>query len=210
MARHSPVDRDAARPAEVEFNRSLDRLRALLGAAYERNEADKRALIDQARHWATAEDSTGAIDGVKQPAGAAGRTPAPPRASTSRPCGTEFRALCDTVFQRREQAYAAQASALVGAARPRPSRCATQVEQAARAADAERAVAKARSAQWRAAFEALGELPSADARALRDRFERALARYEAHLAQQGQQDAEAALVEPARGRDGRSARTRAP
>jgi hypothetical protein len=190
--RHSPVDRDAARPAEAEFSRSLDRLRALLGAAYERNEADKRALIDQARQWATAADATGAIDGVKQ-LQARWKATGPASREHAEALWSEFRGLCDTVFQRREQAYAAQASALAGSKAQALALC-EQVEQAAAAADAERAVVKARLGEWRAAFEALGELPSGDARALRDRFERALARYEARLAQQGQRDAEAAVA----------------
>ncbi len=43
--------------------------------------------------------------------------------------------------------------------------------------------------QWRTEFEALGELPRGDQRALRDRFERALERCQAALAGQRQRDA---------------------
>ena len=35
---HGPVDRDAGRAVEIEFNQSLDRLRAILNGWYERND----------------------------------------------------------------------------------------------------------------------------------------------------------------------------
>jgi hypothetical protein len=187
---HSPVDRDAARALETEFNRSMDRLRGLLTAWHDRNEADKQSLIAQAKHCAALEDTTRAIDGVKR-LQTLWKETGPASHERAQALWDEFRAQCDAIFQRREQAFAAQAAALAGAKASAVALC-TEVEQAAAAA--ERAAAKARIAQWRGAFDALGELPAADGRGLRDRFERALGRYEARLAEQGERDAETAVA----------------
>jgi hypothetical protein len=76
-----------------------------------------------------------------------------------------------------------------------------EVEQAAGDAAADRLPGHAKVAEWHAAFDAVGELPRADARNLRDRFQRAISRYEEALARQDSRDTEAAesnLLEAAR------------
>jgi hypothetical protein len=196
---HSPVDRDTGRSVEIEFHRSMDRLRKLLNAWYERNEAEKRSLITQARHLSTAEDTIQAIDGVKR-LHSLWKETGPVSRDQGQALWDEFRALCDGVYQRREQAYALYAAGLEAAKASAVALC-ERIEQAGSASPAERPAAGGSIQEWRAAFEGLGELPRADARGLRDRFERAVARYEAGLAQQGLRDAEAAesnLFEAAR------------
>jgi hypothetical protein len=196
---HSPVDRDASRPAEIEFQQSMDRLRAMLNGWYERNEAAKKSLIAQARHLSTVEDTTAAIDGVKRLNVLWKETGPVPR-EQSQALWDEFRSLCDAVFQRREQAYA-QYSAGLEAAKAQAVALCEQVEQAAGDAAADRIPGHAKVVEWHAAFEALGELPRADARNLRDRFQRAVSRYEDGLTRQDSRDAEAAesnLFEAAR------------
>ena len=196
---HSPVDRDASRPAEIEFQQAMDRLRAMLSAWYERNEAAKKSLITQARHLSTLDDTTQAIDSVKRLNVLWKETGPVPR-DRSQALWDEFRSLCDAVFQRREQAYT-QHSAALEAARMQAVALCEQVEQAAGDAAADRLPGHAKVAEWHAAFDALGELPRADARNLRDRFQRAVSRYEEGLARQDSRDAEASesnLLEAAR------------
>ena len=187
---HSPVDRDASRPAEIEFQQAMDRLRTMLNAWYERNEADKRSLIAQARHLSTMEDTAQAIDGVKRLNVLWKETGPVPR-EQSQALWDEFRSLCDALFQRREQAYT-QYSAALEAAKTQAVALCEQVEQAAGDSAEDRLPGHAKVAEWHAAFEALGELPRADARNLRDRFQRAVSRYEDGLARQDSRDAEAA------------------
>ena len=187
---HSPVDRDAARAAEAEFNRSMSRLRKILNAWYDANESDKKALIAQAQQLTTLDDPGVAIDGVKR-LQLQWKDTGPASRDQAERLWEEFRAQCDAVFKKREQAYAAQSAALEAAKAKAVALC-DEIERIAAPA-AERAAAKAKMAEWRAAFEAFGELPRGDARNLRDRFERALTRYEAGLAQQDRQDAEAAV-----------------
>jgi hypothetical protein len=187
---HSPVDRDASRPAEIEFQQAMDRLRTMLNGWYGRNEADKRSLITQARHLSTLEDTTQAVEGVKRLNVLWKETGPVPR-EQSQALWDEFRSLCDEVFQRREQAYTQHVAGLEAAKTQAVALC-EQVEQAAGEAVADRLPGHAKVAEWHAAFEALGELPRADARNLRDRFQRAVSRYEEGLARQDARDAEAA------------------
>ena len=50
---HSPVDREASRSVEADFHQTIDRLRKMLESWHERNEAEKKSLITQARHLST-------------------------------------------------------------------------------------------------------------------------------------------------------------
>jgi hypothetical protein len=196
---HSPVDRDAGRSAEIDFHQSMDRLRKILASWYERNEAEKRSLITQARHLSTVEDTTQAIDGVKR-LHALWKETGPVSRDRAQALWDEFRALCDAVYKRREQAWE-QHSAGLQDAKARAVALCEQVEQAGSVLAADRLSANARIREWQAAFDGLGELPRADARALRDRFERAVSRFDADVAQQDRRDAEAAdsnLFEAAR------------
>jgi Domain of Unknown Function (DUF349) len=188
---HSPVDRDASRPAQMEFDQSMDRLRKILSAWYERNEADKKSIIAQVRHLSTVEDATGAIDGVKR-LQMLWKETGPASRDQAQALWDEFRELCDAVYKRREQAFAMYAAGLEAAKAHAVALC-DQVEQASSASPEERVGASAKIAQWRAALDALGELPRAEARGLHDRFERAVSRYQTTLAQQDRSDAEAAV-----------------
>ena len=112
----------------------------------------------------------------------------------------EFHDLCEAVYKRREQASKLYFAGLEAAKEQAIALC-EQVEQAVSPSAAERMGANAKVREWHTAFDALEELPRADARALRDRFERAISRYETSLADQDLRDAEAAesnLFEAAR------------
>ena len=108
---HSPVDADASRPAEIEFQKSMDRLRQFVGDWYERNEAGKKALIAQAGQLVALADVAQAIDGVKQLQAQWKQTGPVPR-DRSQPLWDEFRGRCDAVFQRRDEARALHAAEL--------------------------------------------------------------------------------------------------
>jgi hypothetical protein len=187
---HSPVDRDASRPAEIEFNQAMDRLRQLLNGWYERNEAEKKSLITQARQLAAVDDPTEAVDRVKR-LHEQWKETGPVSREQSQALWEEFHGLCDAVYKRREQAYALYSAGLESAKAAANALC-EQVEQAQGDPAPDRLAAREKIGEWHAAFDALGELPRADARGLHDRFERAIARHEARLAQQDLRDAEAA------------------
>ncbi|MCC6172252.1 MAG: DUF349 domain-containing protein [Gammaproteobacteria bacterium] len=187
---HSPVDRDVARPLEVEFHRGLDRLRARLDAWQARNAADKQTLVTKARQLAQVPDIARAIDEAKR-LQAEWKATGPAPHAQSQALWEEFRALCNDVFERRQQAVAAQSAAL-GQARAQVEALCAQIEQASGEAPADRSAGEARLLEWREAFDAVGELPRAEARGLQQRFQRATARFEAQLAELEQRDAETA------------------
>jgi len=187
---HAPVDRDASRTTETEFHGALDRLRARVTEWYARNAADKEALLAQARRLATLEDGARAVDEVKR-LQAQWKATGPVPHAQSQALWDEFRSLCNGVFERRQQAFAQQSATLEQAKLQAIALC-EQIEVASREAPADRRTAEAKPPEWRDAFDAIGELPHADARALRDRFMRAMSGYDALLAGQDQRDAEAA------------------
>jgi hypothetical protein len=187
---HAPVDRDAARAAEADFHRALDRLRDLLNGWYERNAADKRALIVQARHLSAGEDSAAAIDGIKR-LQLHWKDTGPVQHQQSQALWEEFRSACDAVYQRRQQAYAQYAATLEAAQAQAVALC-EKVERECEVPVAERTAAHTQARDWQAAFEDIGDLPRAEARTLRERFQRAVARYEAGVAEQDQRDAASA------------------
>ena len=197
---HFPVDRDANRPVEKEFNAALDRLRAMLSGWFEANKAEKQALIAQARNLAMVEDTTQAIESVRR-LQLRWKESGPVAREQHQALWEEFRSLCDAVFDRRQQAQA-QYSASLEAAKSEVVALCEQVERAAAdAASLEKSSAHAQAREWQAAFDAVGELPRNESRGLRERFEHAIARFEAGLAQQDQRDAaagESNLFEAAR------------
>jgi len=187
---HAPVDRDAGRPVETEFHRALDRLRGRVNGWYARNAADKESLVAQARQLATAEDGAQAVDAVKR-LQAEWKATGPVPHTQSQALWDEFRALCNAVYERRQQAFAQQSATLESAKAQAVALCA-QIEQSSHEAPADRQSGPAKRREWQDAFDAIGELPRADARGLRERFQRAMTRYETLLAGQDQRDAEAA------------------
>jgi hypothetical protein len=105
------------------------------------------------------------------------------------PLWSEFRELCDAIYQKRQQAHTEYCAGLE----------ANKVKAVALCEETERVAALSGNAllegaakipEWRAAFDALGEMPRAEARALQDRFEGALDLCQAQLAQQRAHDAE--------------------
>jgi hypothetical protein len=186
--RYFPVDRDVSRAIQADFDASMERLQARLDAWYERNVADKQSLVKRARQLLAQEDSREAIEAVKRLQILWKETGLAPR-DQDQSLWSEFRELCDAVYQRRQQAYAEYTAGLE----------ATKVTAVALCEEAERVAASSGTAliegsakitEWRTAFDALDELPRADARGLQDRFEHALDLCKTRVAQQRMRDAE--------------------
>jgi hypothetical protein len=187
---HSPVDRDAGRPLDVEFFGALDRLRARVTAWHAANAADKQALIARAAQLATATDLARAIEDVKHLQAQWKMTGPVPHAQ-SQSMWEEFRAACNAVYERRQQEFAQQAATLEQAKAEAEALCA-RVEQACEEGPSDRPSGEARLREWREAFDAVGELPRNDVRALRERYQRAVSRYESLIDGLARRDAEAA------------------
>ena len=186
--RYFPVDREAGRAAQEEFEAAMGRLQAKLDAWHERNVADKQSLIKRARHLLTQEDSREAIDAVKR-LQALWKETGPAPAAQSQSLWNEFREVCDSVYQKRQQAFTEYTAGLE----------ANKLKAAALCEEAERVAASsgvpllegaAKIPEWRSAFDALDEMPRTEARGLHDRFERAIDLCKARVAQQDLRDAE--------------------
>ncbi len=188
--RHSPVERDAGRALDVEFFGRLDGLRARVNAWHEENAAAKQGMITRATQLAAQADLSRAIDEVKR-LQAQWKTIGPVPHSRSQAMWDEFRAACNAVFARRQQEIA-QLNETLGQAKAAAEELCGQIEQACGQGPADRPSGEASLREWEDAFNALGELPRAEARSLRDRYQRAVAKYSALINGLAQREAEAA------------------
>jgi hypothetical protein len=179
--RHSPVERAAARALQEEFDAATGRLQGRLDAWHAQNAADKQALIRQAQQLGTKEDSRETVDAVKR-LQAQWKLVGPARRDQEQPLWEEFRAQCDSIYEKRQQAHAQYAAGLEASKAQAAALC-EQIEQTAALSGTALREGAARIPEWRSAFEGLGELPRADRRSLTDRLERAIERVRAALAQ---------------------------
>jgi hypothetical protein len=129
-------------------------------------------LIERARALAGIQDIREAIDGAKQ-LQQLWKNIGPVERDREQSLWAEFRAQCDVVFARRQQAQTEYAAALQANKAAAEALC-QEAEQVAALSGADLLAGGARIPQWRAAFDAIGEMPRAEQRGLRDRFERAL------------------------------------
>jgi hypothetical protein len=188
--RCSPVDRVAGKTQQEAFSALAASLQGRLDAEYARNEKQKALLIERAEALLASEDVRAAIDAIKN-LQQQWRTVGPvPRAVDQRLWET-FRQHCDAVFQKRQQEFAAYSAGLESNKTQAITLC-EQVEKIAVLEGEELLAASRTLGELRSAFESLGEFPRADARALRDRFDRGLDRCRQALARQRAQDAERA------------------
>jgi hypothetical protein len=183
-----PVDREANRAIQEGFEGSMGRLQARLDAWHGRNAADKESLVKRARYLLTQEDTREAIEAVKRLQMLWKETGTVPR-DQDQALWSEFRELCDAVYQRRQQAYA-EYNAGLEATKGKALALCEEAERVAASSGAQLLERGATILEMRAAFDALDEMPRAEARGLQDRFERALGLCEAQIAQQHARDAE--------------------
>jgi hypothetical protein len=186
--RYFPVDREAGRVPQEEFEGSMGRLQAKLDAWHERNVADKQSLIKRARFLLTQEDSREAIDAVKR-LQLLWKETGPAPVAQSQSLWNEFREVCDAVYQKRQQAYAEYTSGLEANKLKAVALC-EEAERIAALSGVPLLEGSAKIPEWRSAFEALDEMPRTEARGLHDRFERAIDLCRTRVAEQQLRDTE--------------------
>ncbi len=184
--RHSPVERAASRELQKGFDAALGRLQGRLEAWHASNAEEKRSLIRQAAGLVDIEDGREATETVKRlqvqwkSIGAADR---------DRDLWEEFRGHCDAVFRKRQQAHIEYTESLQ-ANKARAVALCEAAEQLSGKTGSELLEGAARISEWRAGFETVGQLPRAEERALKGRFERALERVKLSMAAQRARDKE--------------------
>ncbi len=170
--RHFPVERGPGRKLQEEFDAIMQRLQERLADWHARNAARKQSLIAQAQQLLALDDGREAAESIKRlqaqwkEVGAAAR-------DQERVLWEEFRRHCDAVFRKREQAHADHTAA-VEANKARAVALCEEAEEVAGRSGPDLATGASKLAEWRTAFEGLGELPRGDERTLKTRFERAL------------------------------------
>jgi hypothetical protein len=186
--RHSAVDRAAGRELQKEFDAAIGRLQARLTAWHAGNAEQKRSIIERAAVLVALADGREATETAKRlqaqwkELGAA----APDQDQS---LWKEFRGHCDAVFQKRQQAHV-DFTAGLQSNKARAAALCEEAEQLSAQSGTELKDGAVKIAAWRAAFESIGELPRADERALKGRFERALERVKAAISRQKTRDRE--------------------
>jgi hypothetical protein len=189
--RHFPVERAVARELQKEFDAAIGRLQGRLEAWHASNAEGKRSIIRRAAGLVDLQDGREATEAVKRlqaqwkELGAA----APDQ---ERVLWEEFRGHCDAVFHTRQQAHTDYTASLQSNKARAVALC-EEAEHLAGRSGADLLDGAAKMTEWRAAFEAVGELPRADERGLKGRFERALERVKASISAQRARDKERSL-----------------
>jgi hypothetical protein len=188
--RHFPVERSVARELQKEFDAAIGRLQGRLEAWHASNAEGKRSLIRRAAGLVDLQDGRDATEAVKRlqaqwkELGAA----APDQ---ERVLWEEFRGHCDAVFHKRQQAHTDYTASLQSNKARAVALC-EEAEHLSGRSGADLLDGAAKMAEWRAAFEAVGELPREE-RGLKGRFERALERVKASISAQKARDKERSL-----------------
>jgi len=189
---HFPVEREAGRVLETEFEAVMSRLTARMDTWSAGNVAEKQGLIRRAKLVAGQADGGEAADAVKRLQVLWKEVGFAPR-QTEQSLWMEFRAACDAVFQKRQQAEDEYRASLAAKKAAAEALC-EQAERLAQGSGRELLREANRMAECRAAFEALGELPRAEARSLGIRFERAMGTCRLRIQQQKEEDAKQAYA----------------
>jgi hypothetical protein len=185
---YSPVERAANKGLQERFDALLQSLQGRVDAEFNRNIKTKRTLIERAQRLVGSEDSRKAIEEVKALQQQWRTVGLVPREQDQR-LWEEFRQQCDAVFQKRQQEFADYSAGLEANKSKALGLC-EEVEKIAALSGADLLASAAALGDLRAAFEAIGEFPRADARGLHARFERALERCERALERQHASDSE--------------------
>jgi len=181
-----PVERAANKPLQEAFEALTSDLQTRLEAEYTRNAEAKRALIARVQHLLTLEDGRQATDEAKRLQQSWKEIGLVAQDESQR-LWEEFRQQCDAVFARRQQLQTEFVSQLSANAARAAELCA-EAEQLLTLSGQELVEGARKAPALREAFAAAGELPRAEAHALRNRFERALERCERLLAEQRARD----------------------
>jgi hypothetical protein len=172
---HAPVDPAVVKPLQARFHAIVDELQKRLDVGFASNGEAKRELIARAAGLPALADTRQAIAEAKalqQEWKAVGPAPR----NQDRALWDEFRQHCDAIFQRSAQEHAARGAAL-DTNQARAATLCEELEQMLEAGDASPASVTPRLDELRAEFDAL-ELPRGSARELRQRFARAIERYQ--------------------------------
>jgi hypothetical protein len=190
---YSPVDPAEGEGLQGRFNELTAALQSRVDAEYARNVKEKKSLIERARGLLASPDSRQAIDEAKR-LQERWKSVGPVPRDDDRKLWEEFRQQCDAVFQKRQQEFASHTEALQANKSQASSLC-EELERIAGLSDQALLEEAKKLPELRLAFDAIGELPKANARQLQDKFERAFDRCKRAVAQQHARDAEQGWID---------------
>jgi DNA repair protein SbcC/Rad50 len=183
---HHIVERAANKPLQEIFDALTADLESKLEAESAKNTAEKKSLIARAQQALHSDDGREATDEVKR-LQLAWKNVGIVARDDDQKLWAEFRAACDAIFAKRQQAHTDYVSTLDESKSKALALC-VEAEQVAALSGAELLEGAKKLSALSELFEALGDLPKANARDLHMRFERALDRCEKRIAEQRARD----------------------
>ncbi len=179
---HWPVPRKLIKPLQQQFDEILDKLFAFLHREYDCNKEKKKALVDRAELLATTADTHEAITEAKQ-LQSQWRTLGPCRRRDDQSLWKQFRAHCDTIFERRQQETESSRQER-NEAKNQAEQIIDQLENLLYLSGEAFLIAKAEINELTRQFQEIGELPKEDSKRITQNFYAALDRVQTKTAQE--------------------------
>lgn len=189
---YSPTDRQATKVIQQKFDQNLDLIRQNLNGEYERNSAEKRLLIEKASLCVDLEDSRKAIDEVKLLQGLWKKVGVTARREDNI-LWREFRAVCDTVFEKRKK-QAEEFKADLDSNKKGVIVLCEEVDQLAKQSGQALLDAMVRIKFIREEFSNIDQLPRAESGQLKARFSQSIETFDASVLAQRLEEKKAVWV----------------
>jgi DNA repair protein SbcC/Rad50 len=183
---HQPVERSPNKPIQESFEKLTADLQNRLDAEFAKNVEEKKSLIARAQKLIGLDDTRKATDDVKF-LQQQWKNVGPVAHEDDQKLWTEFREQCDAVFAKKQQVHGALVAALDESKTKAIALCA-EAEQVATLSGHDLIEGVKKLSALRELFDAIGDLPRANARDLNLRFERAIERCEKAVAAQRARD----------------------
>lgn len=190
---HSPVNPADGEGLQSRFDELAATLQSRIDAEYARNVKEKKSLIARVRTLVTSPEMRKAVDEAKR-LQEKWKSVGPVPRDEDRKLWEEFRQQCDALFQKRQQESASHAEALESSKSQAIAVC-EALEKIADLRNQQLLDEAGRLPELRLAFDAIAELPKANARQLQGRFERAFERCHRAVAEQHARDAEQGWID---------------
>lgn len=183
---HQPVERGPNKPIQESFDALTSELQTRLDTEFAKNVDEKKSLIARAQKLIGLEDTRKATDDVKF-LQQQWKNVGPVAHEDDQKLWTEFREQCDAVFAKKQQLHGEYVAGLEDSKSRAIALC-EEAEQVVALSGHELIEGAKKLSALRELFDAIGELPRANARDIKSRFERALERCEKGVAAQRARD----------------------
>ena len=179
---YAPFERAGNQPVQREFDQKIALIKAKLAAHYQKNAEIKRQLIDQVQKLVDEEDNRHAVDAAKR-LQAQWKITGTALRKDEQVLWRTFRKGCDAIFEKRQQ-HADAFKAGLAANKNTALALLQEVEGLLKLSGNALLDARARVTECQKTFQALGDLPRADAQGLGQGFRQSVEQFDRQVSTQ--------------------------